>query len=245
VENRPVENRVTRGPSGLHDVRVSRSLGRPDAPPATRATSPGWRDPRLWIGVAIVAVSVVAGARLLGAADESVAVWAVESDMGAGDAVTADDLVSERVRFVEDADLGAYFVVDEELPSDLQLKRGVGAGELLPRAAVGPAADGDTIQLPVAVDTSLVPPSVGAGSVVDVYLTGTSGEDTRGSGDGRDRSEAVLTGVTVIDAPPLDESFAVSGRRQLVLGVSGQDAARFFALVGSLDDPGLTIVRRG
>ncbi len=235
---------MTRGRSGLHDVRVSRNLGGPDAPLATRATAPGWRDPRLWIGIAIVAVSVVAGARLLGAADDSVAVWAVESDMGAGDTVTADDLVSQRVRFVEDGDLETYFVVAEELPSGLQLKRGVGAGELLPRAAVGPAAEGDTIQLPVAVDSSLVPPAVRAGSVVDVYLTGTAGEGSGGSG-ATDRSEAVLTGVTVIDVPVIDESFAVSGRRQLVLAVTEEDAARYFRVVGPLDDPSLTVLWRG
>ena len=52
-------------------------------PASTRAAAggprhpPGWRDPRLWIGVAIVAVSVVVGSRLLAAADDSVAVWAL------------------------------------------------------------------------------------------------------------------------------------------------------------------------
>jgi hypothetical protein len=223
-------------------VRVSRNLG-PDAPPATRATTPGWRDPRLWIGIAIVAVSVVAGARLIGAADDSIEVWAVSQDMGTGDSVTADDLVAHRVRFADSADLDGYFRVDDQLPADLRLRHGIAAGELLSRAAVGPAADSHTVQLPVAVDSSRVPPSVEAGSIVDVYVTGTLGADA-GPG-GRDRSQAVLTQVTVIDAPPLDESFAVSGERQLVLGVTSQDAARFFRVVASLDDPGLTVVRRG
>ena len=55
----------------------------------------------------------------------------------------------------------------------------------------------------------------------------------------------MLAGVTVIEAPALDDSFAVSGRRQLVLGVTEEDAARFFRVVGSLDDPGLTVLQRG
>jgi hypothetical protein len=79
--------------------------------------------------------------------------------------------------------------------------------------------------------------------VVDVYLTGPP-PDGR-SGEGRGSGDAVLSAVTVIDAPALDESFAVSGRRQLVLGVTEADAARFFRLVGALDSPGLTVVRRG
>ncbi len=49
----------------------------------------------------------------------------------------------------------------------------------------------------------------------------------------------------MIDAPPLDEGFAVTGKRQLVLGVAEDDAARFFRLVGALDAPSLTVVRRG
>ena len=236
---------MTSGRSGLHDVAVSRNLGGPDAPSATRATTPGWRDPRLWIGIAIVAVSVVTGARLLGSADDSVAVWAVEADMGTGDAVTADDLVVRRVRFGEDEHLATYFRAGDELPADLQLRHGVGAGELLARDAVGPASEGDTLQLPVAVDTALVPPSVRSGAIVDVYLTGSSEERGGAGAETPDRGEAVLTGVAVIDAPPLDESFAVSGKQQLVLGVSAEDAARFFELVGPLDDPALTVVRRG
>jgi hypothetical protein len=221
---------------------VSRNLG-PDAPPATRATTPGWRDPRLWIGIAIVAVSVVAGARLIGAADDSVEVWAVAQDMGTGDSVGSDDLVAHRVRFADSGDLDGYFRVDDQLPPDLRLKHGIAAGELLSRAAVGPAADSDTVQLPVAVDTARVPPSVQPGSIVDVYVIGTVGGDA-GPG-GRDLSQAVLSEVTVIEAPPLDESFAVSGERQLVLGVTSQDAARFFRVVAALDEPGLTVVRRG
>ncbi len=208
---------------------------------ATRASAPGWRDPRLWIGAAIVGASVVAGARLVGAADDSVAVWAVASDMGAGDTVTADDLVAHRVRFAEPDQLDTYFPADEALPADLTLLRGVGAGELLPRGAVGPAAELGTLQLPVAVDPALVPPAVGSGSVVDVYLTGYGDDTGRPPG----RGSALLTGVTVIDAPPLDEGFAVSGRRQLVLGVTEDDAARFFRLVGRFVDPTLTVVRRG
>lgn len=189
-----------------------------------------------------MAVSVIAGARLMGAADDSVAIWAVGSDLGPGDTVTADDLVSREVRFVDPAQLGTYFPADEELPADLSLRRGVGAGELLPRAAVGAAADTETLHLPVAVDAALVPPSVHSGSVVDVYLTGASGEESPGA---RDRGRAVLSEVVVIEAPPLDEGFAVTGRRQLVLGVGEDDAARFFRQVGGLDAAALTIVRRG
>ena len=205
-------------------------------PPATRATRSGWRDPRLWVGLLIVAVSVVAGARLLAAADDTVAVWAVATDAGPGARIDPDDLVVHRVRFADDGDLAGYFTVDDRLPAELSLVRGVGAGELLPRSSLGSGdATADAVELPIAVDAEQVPPSVRSGSVVDVYLLGSRG------GDG-----PLLTEATVVDAPPLESTFgATTGRRQLVLTVPADDAATFLARLGSAREPVLTVVRRG
>jgi hypothetical protein len=212
----------------------------PGAPsPAVRATSAGWRDPRLWIGVLIVAASVVAGARLMSAADDTVAVWAVGSDAAPGDPLAPEDLVPRRVRFADDDDLGRYFTAADEVPADLELTRGVGAGELLPRAAVGPSGATHTLQVPVAVDAELVPGSVAAGSVVDVYLVGP------GPGAGLAPGDPALAAVAVVDAPPLEETFGTSGKRQLVLAVDERQAHRFFRLLGSLESPVVTVVRRG
>jgi hypothetical protein len=223
---------------------VGNDLGASSAPSAVRAAPPGWRDPRLWIGVAIVAVSVIAGARLIGAADDSVTVWAAAADLGPGGTVGPDDLTARRVRFGDAADLERYFSADEELPADLRLERGVGEGELLPRSAVGSSGDAEAMELPVAVESTLVPPGVQSGWVVDVYLAGAPAGDTLAPSAGAEGGP-VLTGVTVLDAPPVGESFAVNGQRQLVLAVTGAEARRFFRATGSLDAPALTIVRRG
>ncbi len=209
---------------------------------AVRAPTPGWRDPRLWVGLLIVAVSVVAGARLLGAADDTVAVWAVADDLGAGDTLVADDLVATRVRFAEADRLGDYFTVDDELPADLELTRGVGAGELLPRAAVGSRGATTTVQLPVAVDAEQVPGSVGLG-IGGGRLPGRAGGDRRRPPGPVARP--ALEAVTVVEAPPLTESFTATGQRQLVLAVEEREAHRFFGLLGSLESPVLTVVRRG
>lgn len=207
-------------------------------PPATRAARPGWRDPRLWVGVLLVAVSVVAGARLLAAADDTVPVWAVAVDAGPGTVLTADDLVAQRVRFADADQLAGYFTADDELPSELRLARGVTAGELLPRAALGTGTTAaDTVELPVAVDAEQVPPSVQAGSVVDVYLL-----------DPKARVESsgpLLAAATVVDAPALDAGFgAVTGHRQLVLAVPAADATAFLGALGRAENPVLTVVRR-
>ena len=226
---------------GVHDGQMARNLGVSGVPVAVRATRPGWRDPRLLIGILIVAASVVAGARLLASADDSVSVWAVAADMGAGDTVTSDDLVARRVRFAEGADLDRYFGSDAALPDGLQLLRGIGAGELLPRTAVGAPDESGLLQVPIAVDAEQVPPAVAAGSTVDIYLVPTAGSDCGSPCSGG----PVLTGVTVVDASAVDEGFAATGKRQLVVGVEADDASRFFKALGAGDGPTITVVSRG
>jgi hypothetical protein len=223
-----VEKRLPARADRGHDVPVT-SLGDTTPPAAARATRPGWRDPRLWIGVAIVAVSVVVGARLLGAADESVTVWSATGDLAAGAAVTADDLEPRQVRFVDPDDLDRYYRADQPLPADARLTRGVGDGELLPRAAVTAEDAAGVLQLPIAVD--LVPDSVDSGSVVSVYVRDTARCP--------DCAGAALESVTVIDAPAADE---LTGMRQLVLAVEQEEADRWFGLLATLETPVVTVV---
>ena len=213
------------------------------AAPAQRVRRPGWRDPRLWIGVVLVAGSVVAGARLLAAADDTVQVWAAASDLGAGTRLTEEDLVAVRVRFADEDTAAGYYRVDDELSGDLQLVHGLGAGDLVPRAALGSATDTGLVEVPIAVDPEQVPPSVEAGAVVDVYVV--AAPDPEDAAAPAPADGPALAEVTVVDAPPLAESFGTSGRRQLVLAVPEADAAPFFALLGSYDTAVLTVVRRG
>lgn len=200
-------------------------------PPAVRSRPPGWRDPRLWVGLLIVAVSVVAGSRLLAAADDTVAVWAVVEDRGPGSALTEADLVVRRVRFTDQGALAAYYPVDATLPGDLRLTRAVGAGELLPRSAVGTAEQQAVlVELPVAVEADQVPPSVGTGSVVDVYVGG----------------KVLLQQATVVDAPSAESGFgATGGTRQLVLSVPEDAATAYVEAVAAVETPVLTVVGRG
>lgn len=222
-------------PPGRAMMGVVSALGESATPPpATRATRPGWRDPRLWIGVAIVAVSVVVGARLLASADDSVAVWAAVDDLAAGQEVTGDDLTARRVRFVDAGQLDRYFPADEALPADTRLVRGVGEGELLPRAALGTATDTGLLSLPISVEPNLVPPAVGAGSVVDVYVTAADRCP--------DCAGPALSAVTVLTAPTVDE---FTGTRQLVVAVEERDVDQWFALLAGLDNPVVTVAGRG
>jgi len=214
-----------------------------DTPAAKRAAAPGWRDPRLWVGVAIVAASVLVGALVLGGSDDTVPVWAAGDSLGAGHVLTSDDLTVRRVHFADDGDAGLYLPADRQLPADLRLLRAVGAGELVPRAAVGPASGVSLREVPVPVPPDQVPGRVGVGDTVDVYLR--PGSRSGCSGTRVCSGRPVLAGVTVLDAPPADEAFGSDGSRMLVLGMGDADARRFFRLLASTDNPSLTVVGRG
>lgn len=223
-------------PGTGEDQAVARSLGPSTAaaaPAAVRAARPGWRDPRLWVGVAIVAVCVVGGARLLGSADDTVEVWAVATDEPAGTSLTPGDLVSHRVRFADSADLAGYYQVGDPLPDHASLLRGVGAGELLPRGAVGGAGDRGLLQLPLSVDPAALPAALAPGTSVDVYVVG--------SGAHRAAATPALSDVSVVAVVP---GGALDGSTELTLAVPEEAVTAYFSRLGALSDPVVTVVGR-
>jgi hypothetical protein len=63
-------------------------------PAATRSRPPGWRDPRILLGVVIMAASVLVGAGLVRTSEDTVAVVVATRDLPAGaDLATADVVV--------------------------------------------------------------------------------------------------------------------------------------------------------
>lgn len=224
--------------------RISRSRNAPpsprgvDVPPATRSDAPGWRDPRLWVGVVLVTGSVVAGARLLSAADDMTQVWAASSDLAAGQTITADDLRATRIRFDDGADERRYLGVDDELPTALTLTRPLATGELVPAAALGEEADDDAVAVSVAVAAEHVPTDLARGSHVDVWVIG----DDRGS---RAEAELVLEDVMVLDAPVVTDSFASATTRQLVLAVPQDDEESLGLVLAASGDDRVRVVGLG
>ncbi len=170
------------------------------------------------IGVAVVAACTLLGARLLAGADDTVAVWAAGATLGEGQQVGTGDLVARRVRFVDQRDADRYLPASDALPEGVTLARAVGAGELLPRAALGTRAAGTLTDLPLSVGTEAVPATVRVGSTVDVWVTADRATTRTGSGSGR-RATLVLDDVRVVSAPPTGSSLGPTATRQVIVGV--------------------------
>ena len=235
--------------SAGHDVPVSRTNAAADVPTATRAQPPGWRDPRLLIGVVIVAASVIAGARILGSADDSVAVWSATRDLAPGDAIRAQDLTSTSVRFSDTADLERYLRTSDPLPEDLRLTRGLGVGELVPAGALGSGEAADTVIVSLAFPPELIPTNIGTGSVIELLVIPDEGAASgKSGGDETQTSEptTVLSDVVVIDAPSAADSLgSVSRGRQLVLGIPESESGVLAEILGASEDQRVRVLVRG
>jgi hypothetical protein len=210
----------------------------PASPAATRSTRRGWRDPRLAVGVGLVALCALLGARLLGNAADTVAVWSVERDTVVGQALTADDLEPVRIHFERSADADRYLSADDELPAGSVLTRDVGAGEMLPRSAVGEEGVVDLVELPLTVPTHAVPATVRIGAAVDVWVTPTDPATTKG------RATLVLEGVPVLALPTGGDSISPSADRQIIVGLGPDEQGALSGSLASLASGTVVVTRR-
>lgn len=175
------------------------------APTASRLARARWLDARLLVGLLLVLLSVVVGAKVFADADQRVQVWAVTHDLGADTPISGDDLQARSVSL--DAATGRYLSATANLDG-LVLVRPVGRGELLPVSAVGHSDATQARRIVIEVDRFGVA-GITKGRVVDVYVV----RDTA-SGDDPTPPELVLGRVTVgEDVKPGGSAFGGSGSK--------------------------------
>ena len=100
---------------------------------AWRWRRPTWRDPRLFIGIVLVIVSMVAGSVLIDRATSTQQVWALSQDVAPGTALKAGKnlkLVSVNLGSASSA-----YVQQKQLKADTYAQRSLHSGELLPADA--------------------------------------------------------------------------------------------------------------
>jgi hypothetical protein len=210
----------------------------PGSPAVLRARRPSWRDPRLVVGVVLLCASVLAGARILDGADDTVAVLAVRAPLAAGQVIEPSELTAVRLRFADETDADRYLPGGSELGEVVAL-RPLGAGELLPRDAVGNGGADALTELPLTLRVGRVPAAVRVGSSVDVWAA----EPARESTSGQPKAELLLSDVPVLSSGR--SSGAVGGGlRQVVVGVRETDEPQMAKVVARLSEDALLLVRR-
>lgn len=168
------------------------------APPANRLRRPTWRDPRLVVGLLLVAVSVAAGSWVVTAAQAATPVWVARDTLTPGTPVTAQQLEVADVRLTA-GQLTAYLDATQPVPDDLVALRTVHPGELVPRSALGDRAALDVQPVPLTVSEPGA--SVTEGAVVDLWLVPDPA-------DGAPEPSALVLGLTVAEISRPTGAFA-------------------------------------
>jgi hypothetical protein len=201
------------------------------APPASRAQSPGWRDPRLVFGVVIVAACVLLGARVLAGADDTVAVWSLRRDVPSGAALGSADLSPVRVHFAGDG-ADRYLLASSALVPGSTVTHELAAGELLPRSAVTVSGGPDLVEVPLSVAPDDLPASVRRGASVDVWVT----RKVAATGEDRVRARLVLDDVVVVAVPASGDSLAPRTTQQVIVGIEESRADDLADALGQMAD---------
>lgn len=157
---------------------MTSTIDRLPTPTVARVRRPTWRDPRLALGIVLVAGSVALGSWAVSTAGRTVAVYAAAGPLTPGETLDMSALRTVEVRLGAQED--DYFVAGEAVPEDLVALRVVGDGELVPRSAVGDAAE--LAVRPVAISvTGGLSDRVTDGALVDIWFV-PDPDTTRGDG---------------------------------------------------------------
>jgi hypothetical protein len=217
----------------------------PASPRASRLATPGWLDGRLVLGVLLVLVSVVVGARVLSSADRSTLVWAASKDLTAGTLLAEGDLEPVRVRLFESAT--RYVGAGGQPPVGYVVSRGLGAGELLPEGALAEPEGGAGLRLvTVPVEAGHYPPTLRDDQRVDLWVTPAPPTDPTAPVDPAAPAAAagpaeplvlrgaqqVLSQVVVASGPVRDDLAAAGGTVPIVLQVRPEDVDEVVSAMG-------------
>ena len=200
------------------------------APSATRLKSPSWLDGRLVIGVVLVLLSVVVGAKIIASSQRYDVMWAASRDIAPGTTLIKADLLQVNVRF---KDHGALYISAAGVsPVGRVTVSPLASGQLIPLAAV-PATPSPAVRLVTIPVARLHMPRGNDlhGVQVDLYVTAKTL-----SGQVQAKPQLVLANVTIADTI-VDSSLGSSDGSGVVLSVpvAFVDAVVAAAQLGSVD----------
>jgi hypothetical protein len=205
------------------------------SPRAKRLATPRWLDTRLILGVVLVLVAVVAGARLFASAGHYTSVYVARHALVPGEHLDPGDLSVGQVRFSGEG--GSYVAVGGRAPTGYLVTRYVAAGELVPMTALSavasPASASRFVTVPV--NPGHLPADLDHGDLVDVYVT-----PKVAAGDEVPPPTCVLSAVAVDSDDGGSQSLSAGSTVAVVLAVP---AARVATMVHAVESGTIDLVR--
>ncbi len=145
-------------------------------PTAKRLQRPSWRDARLLVGVVLVLLGTVLGARLIAVADDTTPMYEASTTIRPGDRLTADNLRRVDVQLGDESAL--YLGATSAVADDSYALRGIPEGELVPASAVGSRSAVSVQPVTIEVDASSAR-GLPAGALVDVWVSPRDTQSTQ------------------------------------------------------------------
>jgi hypothetical protein len=202
------------------------------APPASRLKAPSWLDGRLIIGVVLVLLSVVVGAKIVASSSDYDQIWAASHDLAPGSTIAKGDLVAVKVRFHDHG--SGYFSASGSSLIGRTTTAPISAGQLIPVAAL-PAKQATPMRLvTVPVAKLHMPHGDLEGTQVDLYVTVKNSAI-----DGPHAPQLVLANVAVAEVVS-DSSLGGSNGSGVVLQVP---VPYVNAVVGAVESGTIDLVR--
>jgi hypothetical protein len=127
---------------------------------------PSWLDVRLLLGVVLVLVSVLIGAKVVSGASRTYPAVAVTRDLAAGKILSSDDVKLAQVQ-LPDHGKGVYLSTLSDAVGK-QLDRALSAGELVPGGAVAQTEPRTTLTVPIAAGAA---PNLHTGQRIEVWVS--------------------------------------------------------------------------
>lgn len=202
---------------------MSRRSGRAQSQARARAFA---LDPRLAVGIVLVAASVVGVVSLVATADDSIEVYAAASPLTPGDRVTTDELVIRRVKLNESSEL---YIAPGELPAEgFIATRSIGPGELIPTSSLG-SREGLSLTAVVVSPQGGMAETVAPGASVDVWASAER------EGGGYGAPSVIISGAVVVRLVDDDSLVSSASGSALELLVPRSRVARLLEAMANGD----------
>jgi len=168
-------------------------------------------DPRLLIGLLLVAASIAATVGIVAAVDTRVQVYAATGPLEPGQRIAASDLVARAVAL--DGSDSLYLGVGDLSRGGLVVTRAVAQGELVPASSVGRTSDVDATSIVLRLATR-VSAAVRPGASIDVWSAtpSTGSAQVDGDEEAADPPTVLVAGATVVRV--IDDDQTLSADRE-------------------------------